>query len=191
MNRLLPRAFLAALAVLAGAGGCSDPNVLAKASLTNEVDTLLLWSLTDGPLNQPSAYSLNSRNGVRTWEAGTNFEFAFDETANGAPVLLPIEVLGLLPTGAVKPGLKRSTVTFDQMTKAPLNGYQGSDTIPIAVGDRFFVRTTVSTCSALGVPLYGKIEILALDPVAHTVKLRALADQNCGYRGLNLGIPKH
>jgi len=58
------------------------------------------------------------------------------------------------------------------------------------VGDRFFVRTTVSTCSLLGVPLYGKLEVLELDPTQHTVKVRVLANQNCGYRSLNIGIPK-
>ena len=58
------------------------------------------------------------------------------------------------------------------------------------VGDLFFIRTTVSTCSFLGVPLYGKLQVIELDPVAHTVRVQVLANQNCGYRGLNLGIPK-
>lgn len=182
---------LAGLAVMVVLGGCSDPNELARASLSNEVDTLQLWSLTQGPLSQPTAYSLNARNGVRTWEVGNNFEFAFDENAAGQPVLLPLEVLGLLPTGAVRPGLKPTTLGFDQMTRAPLNDYLGSDTVVVAVGERYFIRTTVSTCSLLGVPLYGKLEILEHDAQAHTLKIRALANQNCGYRGLNLGIPKH
>jgi len=182
---------VAGLVTIAVLGACSDPNQLARASLSNEVDTVQLWSLTKGPLAQPTAYSLNARNGVRTWEVGNNFEFAFDEDAAGQPVLLPLEVLGLLPTGAVRPGLKPTSLGFDQMTRAPLNDYLGSDTLFVAVGDRYFLRTTVSTCSLLGVPLYGKLEVLAHDPAAHTLTIRVLANQNCGYRGLNLGIPKH
>jgi hypothetical protein len=186
MSRSIPLVVLTSfIAVVA----CSDPNAIPKANVPNEVDTLTLWSLTDGPLTKPTAYSINARNGVRTWEVGNNFEFAFDEDAAGRPVFLPTGLLGLLSSSAFKPGLKPSTVGFDQMTKAPSNGYTVADTIPIAVDDLFFVRTTISTCSLLGVPLYGKLRVLALDPVEHTVQIEVLANQNCGYRSLNLGIP--
>jgi hypothetical protein len=190
MNRLLT--CLAGAAFIAVIGACSDPNAIPNASVSNEVDTLFLWSLTDGPLTRPTAYSINARNGVRTWEAGSNFEFAFDEDAAARPVFLPTDVLGLLGTDAVKPGLRRAdaNTTFDLMTKAPSNGYVVSDTIPVAVGDLYFVRTTVSTCSLLGVPLYAKLEVLELDAAQHTVRLRVLANQNCGYRALTVGIPK-
>lgn len=191
MNPLLRRAGLASLAAFVALAACSDPNAIPNASAANVVDTLTLWSLRQGPIAEPSAYSLNVRNGVRTWEVGNGFEFAFDEDGAGRPVFLPTDVLGLLSSTAFKPGLKPSTSTFDQMTKAPSNGYIVSDTVPIAVGDLFFVRSTISTCSLLSVPLYGKLEVLALDSVApHTVTIRVLADQNCGYRGLNLGIPR-
>jgi hypothetical protein len=98
-----------------------------------------------------------------------------------------------LGTGALKPGLVRAAdnLTFDQMTRAPSNGYIVSDTVPIAVGDRYYVRTTVSTCSVLGVPLYGKLEVLEIDTAQHTVKLQVLANQNCGYRDLTIGLPRH
>jgi hypothetical protein len=190
MNRLICGVLGAAFIAVAGA--CSDPNAIPDASASNEVDTLFLWSLTDGPLTEPTAYSINARNGVRTWEVGNNFEFAFDETAGGQPVFLPTGVLDLLGDGSLKPGLKRPAagVGFDQMTKAPSNGYIVADTVPIAVNDLFYIRTTVSTCSLLGVPLYGKLEVLELDQVQHRVRVRVLANQNCGYRGLNPGIPK-
>ena len=187
MNRSLPGLVVAALLVSLG---CSDPNALLPASLSNTVDTLTLWPLSTGPLNQPTAYSLNSRNGVRTWDLGTDFEFVYDVDAAGRPVFLPIDLLGLLSKNAFKPGLIRATIGFDQMTKAPLNGYVTSDTVPIAVGETYYLRSSVSTCAAIGVPLYGKLEILAIDATTKAVQLRALADQNCGYRGLNLGIPK-
>ncbi len=190
MNRYIRGAALAAFVAVAGA--CSDPNALADPTTSNVVDTVTLWSLTQGPLTAPTAYSISARNGVRTWEVGSQFEFAFEETAGGAPAFLPTDVLGLLGDGAVKPGLKRPAAgtTFAQLTKAPSNGYIVSDTVPIAVGDLFYIRTTVSTCSILSVPLYGKLEVLAIDPVAHTVTIQVLANQNCGYRSLNPGLPK-
>ena len=40
-------------------------------------------------------------------------------------------------------------------------------------------------------PQYGKLEVLQIDTVAHTITFQHLVDQNCGYRGLEPGIPKH
>ncbi len=158
-------------------------------SSPNVIDTVTLWSLTDGPLTQPTAYSLTFRDGVRTWEAGSGFEFAYDVGDDGSSRFLPLAVLGLAPPNRLRPGLKRSTVGFDQMRRAPLNGYLTQDSIPVAEGDLFFIRTTVSTCSIYGVPLYGKLEVLDIDTAAGTVTFRALTNQNCTYRSLNLGLP--
>ncbi len=188
MNRYFLAA--AAAAFIAAAGACSDSTDIS-ASAPNVVDTVTLWALTGGPLTQPTAYSVSARAGLRTWEAGNSFDFVFDEDANGNPVFIPTDVLGLLSSTAFKPGLKRSEVdSFSQMVKAPQNNYIVSDTIPIAVGDFFYIRTTISTCSSLSVPEYGKLEVLALDSVAHTMTMQVLANQNCGFRGLRVGLPK-
>lgn len=190
MNRITTGLTLAAF--LAAAGACSDPNALADASVSNVVDTAVtLWSLSNGPLTRPTAYSIVARNGVRTWEVGSAFEFAFDVTPDGRFVFLPTDLLGLLSSTALKPGLRPTTQTFDQMTRAPSNGYIATDTIPVVVGDRFYIRTTVSTCSVLSVPLYGKLEVIRVDSVEQTVTLKVLVDQNCGYRGLKEGLPKN
>ena len=181
---------LLGLIAFAALAACSDPNQLAPASLGNGVDTLTLYSLATGPLTQPTAYSLAAGTAVRTWAVGTNFEFAYSVDQTGKSVFLLLDVLGLASASSIKPGVIRSTLSFDGMTKAPLNGYITSDTIFVAEQDRFYLRTGISTCVSLGVPLYGKLEVLDIDSVAQTVKLRVLANQNCGYRGLGLGIPK-
>lgn len=181
----LTRALTLASFVLLAA--CSEETGIPDPSIDNAMDTVTLWSLSDGPLTQPTAYSLNLRSGVRTWEAGSGFEFAYEVDAAGRSNFLPLEVLGLAQPGSLLPGLKRSDVGFDQMRRAPLNGYLTRDTIPIAEGDLFFVRTTVSTCSVFGVPLYGKLEVLDIDTAAGTVTFQAITNQNCTYRGLTLG----
>lgn len=183
---------MAALVAFVAVAACSDPNDIADASLTNEVDTVTVFSHTFGSVTQPSAYSIASRAPVRTWEAGINYEFVYDVDSTGQGLVLPIELFHILPVGAFQPGLKRPepTTGFDQMTKAPLNGYTTSDTIPIAAGDLFYVRTTVSTCTILSVPLYAKIKVIDFDTTAKSVRLQVLANQNCGYRGLKTGIPK-
>ena len=169
---------------------CGANNGVPPASIDNVIDTVTLHSLATGPLQAPTAYSLNARNGVRTWDVGTNFEFAFSTDAGGRTFFLPLDVLGLASNNSVKPGLKPSAVDFDQLTKAARNGYTTSDSIEIAAGETYFIRSAINTCSALSVPLYGKLKVLFIDPVADTVRLEVLANQNCGYRALTLGIPK-
>lgn len=187
----MPRATLLILASLfAATVACSDPNQIAPASITNDTTVVTLYSLRTGPLTKPNAYSLNAGTSVQIWQVGTNFEFAFWMDATGKSELLPLDVLGLSASGSVKPGLLKSTVSFDAMTKAPQNGYITSDSVVIAEGERYYIRTGVNTCSALGVPLYGKLEVLDIDTTAATAKLMVLANQNCGYRGLGFGIPK-
>ena len=169
---------------------CSDPNAIPRAYLENDTATVTLASLERGLVTQPTAYSLSLASAVRTWEAGTNFDFVFSMDAQDRTAFLPLASLGLSTTAAVKPGLLKTTTAWDAMTKAPLNGYVTLDSVPIAEQDRFYLRTAVSTCVGLGVPLYGKLQILDIDTAAATVKFLVLSDQNCGYRGLALGVPK-
>ena len=165
MLRTLPVVLLSAFVVVAA---CSDPNALPRAYLANQIDTLTLASLERGAVSQPNAYSLNLRSGVRTWEVGINFEFVFSMDLQDKTAFLPVALLGSGGNIAVKPGLLRSTAEWDAMTKAPLNGYITLDTVPIAELDRFYLRTAVS-CLGLGVPLYGKLEVLDIDTAAATV----------------------
>jgi hypothetical protein len=177
----------AAIVLLAA---CGADNGIPDASISNLVDTVTLHSLSKGPLQSPTAYSLNSRSGVRTWDVGTNFEFAYSTDASDRSFFLPLDVLGLASSNSVKPGLKPSTIDFDQVKIAPRNGYTTSDSIPIVVGQTWFIRSAINSCSALSVPLYGKLKVLAIDTALNTATLQVLANQNCGYRALTLGIPK-
>ena len=43
-------------------------------------------------------------------------------------------------------------------------------------------------CS-IGVPHYGKLVVTGIDTVANTVTFLVMVNQNCGYRGLETGLP--
>jgi hypothetical protein len=178
---------LLALLPLALAAACSDSNSLADPTTENFVDTVTVGSLTDTPITTASGFSVPS-GPIRT-DQTAEFDFAFDiegDAATGTPVLLPRAALGLSSTNSADPGLQKRDETFDGLDVAPSNGYITKEKLPVAVGDRFAVRSRV-LCTALGVPLYAKIEVLRFEN--NSIVLKVLSDVNCGYRGLEPGFP--
>ena len=186
MHRFLRPFLLLALAV---AIACSDANSAGDATETNVVDTVTLGALDGTPLSVPSAYNI-STGAVRT-DQSVDFEFAYNirKLADGTyqRVFLPRSALGLTTTTA-NPGLQLQEPTFDQITRAPSNGYTADSAVPIQVGERYAVRSRV-VCTSLGVPLYGKLEILSFQD--STVTFKTLTDLNCGFRDLTPGLPKN
>jgi hypothetical protein len=180
LHRLL--LLLPCAAVLA----CSDSNSLPDPTDENAVEDNTVGSLTDTPITTASGFSLTA-GPIRTDQTG-EFDFAFDiegDAATGQAVLLPRAALGITSTTSADPGLQQSDETFDDISVAPSNGYITEEKVPIAAGDVLLVRGRV-TCS-IGVPLYAKIQIL--DIADGSLHFKVLADQNCGYRGLEPGFP--
>ncbi len=177
----------AAALAIAAIAACGNPNALADATIANVESTVTLFALTGTPISTPSAYSIADGRPIRS-DQGAAFDFAFNIDGSGKPVLLPLFVINLGVTSGTNAGFLASTDAFDAVLQAPLNGYNTADTLHIAVGDRYVVRSRV-VCSSLGVPQYGKIEISAIDAAQRTVSFRVLTDNNCGYRGLAPGLP--
>jgi hypothetical protein len=178
-----------ALAAIALLTGCGNPNDLADATIPNVESSITLSALTGTPIAAPSAYSVAEARAVRI-DQGAAFDFAFNIDAGGRAVFLPLAVLGLGVQSGTNAGFLKVDQTFEGIESAPLNGYVTADTLPIAVGERYVVRSRV-VCAGLGLPKYGKIEITAIDPTpgARTVTFRVLTDDNCGYRGLQPDLP--
>ncbi|MDZ4675166.1 MAG: hypothetical protein SGI84_11975 [Gemmatimonadota bacterium] len=178
------------LAVLVSAplvGACSDPNFLNPPTSENIIISARLWAIQGTPINLPSAWSVPLRTRIRL-DQSPNFDFAFDINPAGQPVLLPRGAFGLLePTG--NPGLLPTPKEWDEITLAVLNGYLTSDTIPIATGDRLYVRSSSTGICFNSAPLYAKMQILEIDLTDRSVLYRILTDANCGYKGLELGLP--
>lgn len=184
------RRFAFVLSVLAAAAGaaCSDANSLPDPTVSNFVDTLTIGALEGTAISTPSGFGIQA-GGVRT-DQTVNFEFAYNvrrlDDGTYQRVFVPRAALGI-SLNTANPGLQRREESFDAITRAPSNGYVSDSVVPVAVGDRFIVRSRVDPCPTLGVPLYGKIEILAF--ADSTVTFRTLVDQNCGYKDLLPGLP--
>src|SRR4051812_7571273 len=173
--------------LLLALSACSDDNGLPDPTVSNVERTETLYAVAGTPVATPSAYAIEGSRRVRT-DSTTNFDFAYNVEAGGQHVFLPRAVLGIDSLASVKPGLQASTESFEGITTAPSNGYTTDSVIAIGVGERYVVRGRV-TCLSLGLPKYGKLEVVSFDDVARSVTFRILTDDNCGFKGLQPGLP--
>jgi hypothetical protein len=174
--------------LLLGAVACSDSNGLGDPTLPNQERTQTLYSLVGTPVATPSGYALEGGRTVRTDQTDA-FDFAYSIEADGRHVFLPRAALGIDTSTTVKPGFLARAESFQDITLAPSNGYITDSAVPFLVGDRFVVRSRV-TCS-IGVPKYAKLEVLTYDDAVKTVTFRILVDDNCGFKGLEPGLPEN
>lgn len=177
-----------ALVGLAGGalGACDDPNALLDATVPNVVDTISLFAYQGTPVSTPSGYSIIDARAVRI-DQRPDFDFAFNLAPGDVAWLLPPAALGLAQNLSLEPGMLEPSADFDDLTIAQLNGYRTSDTLVVSPGQTWVARSRIA-CS-LGVPLYAKLRILSIDPAQRTLTFEVLANRNCGYRGLEPGLP--
>ena len=175
---------LTGLALLAAA--CGDTTGLPAAFFTNVVDTVSLYALRGTPVTQPSAYTLDGAQAVRT-DQTTALDFAFDFDSLGAPALFPTGAINL---GQLS-GLQHFTTPFAAIKLAPTGGYIFDKPLALDTGTVVLVRSRPTLCSfGVTVSLYAKLRVLAVDSTARRLDFEILVDQNCGYRGLELGLPQ-
>jgi hypothetical protein len=168
---------------------CGDPNLLLPANFFNEVDTVTVYALTDTPVWRPSAYAMTDGLTVRL-DQTNSADFAFDIYPDSQPALLPGAVVGQPSQRGLNPGLLRANAPFDSLVIAVVSGYQTNDTVHAEVGSVFYARANIIPTCFLGVPPYAKIEVLAVDYTERSMQFRILVNRNCGYKGLEPGIPE-
>lgn len=178
-----------ALTAAAALEGCGDPLSLLPARIENREDTVRVWAATETPLNLPSGYVIPSRQRVRLDQV-SSFDFIYDVDPAGRTILLPLGAVVNTGTAGGIPGFIETPTPFDQITIAEQLGYVTKDTVVAAVGKVYYVRATVDGSCSLGVPYYAKMEILAMDASERSMTFRIVTNINCGYRGLELGLPK-
>jgi hypothetical protein len=174
------------LLALSATAACGDDDALADPTSENVVDTVTVGSLTDTPITTASGFSV-SQGAVRT-DLDPGFDFAYDiqgPPETGTRVILPRAALGIPSSGTAEPGVMRREEAFDAIEAAPSNGYVTEEAVPVALGERYIVRSRV-VCD-IGVPVYAKVEIIGFED--NSLVLKRLKNVNCGYRGLEPGLP--
>ncbi len=176
---------------------CGSPVGLPPAYITNTVDTVHLYALSGTAVSLPSGFEIQVKLVVRT-DVTPLFDFAFDIDTAGRAVMLP--------TGALKmgrnSGLQVVKIPFDSIHTALLTNYNRDSATVIHENDVVLAQSIPTTCT-YGVPAayYAKMHILSIDTATtvdtttglpgRRVDFEILANSNCGYRGLDPGLPKH
>jgi hypothetical protein len=168
---------------------CGDPFALPRATLANIVDTVSLYALSGTPPRTPSGYFLGnylSPPAPVLIQNGDGFDFAVDLDSAYRPMLLPT---GALRLGRAS-GAQVTTLPFDSITIAPAGGFQLDSAVTVEVGGRAIVHSRNVSCS-FGIPAvyYAKLQILAVDSATRRIDFQILVNDNCGYRGLEPGVP--
>jgi hypothetical protein len=171
------------------AAGCGDDNPLADPTVRNTVDTVGLGSVFGSDILTPSGYSVAASATVGIDSIGTaDFIYLVDTVAGTARHLfVPRGGLGLPSVGA-EPGLLATDAEFDAVREARSSGYVTDDSVAIAPGDVFLLRSQGNACGSLGISQYGKLGILEIADSG--VTFQVLTNNNCGYRGLEPGLPE-
>jgi hypothetical protein len=180
--------FLSSLAVatLGAVGLACNDSLLGPATLENFVDTVTLHALSGTAISLPSGFSMIDAQPVRT--DSTDFDFAFEITGSGAPLIYPSGALGL----STVPGVQRSTKAFQDIKMAPIDGYESDSALAVTANDVFLARSRTSFVGCLffgQVSRYGKFRVLTIDLSARSITLEMLVNRNCGYRSLEVGLP--
>ena len=183
-------ALFSALFSVAIVAACSSNTDLPAPTDANIIDTTTMWALNGTAVTDPSGFSIPDRTAVRT-DQSSAFDFVFNIDNSGKAVFLPIDLLGLGAVSGLNPGLYITPTPFDSIKSAVTGDmYVFDDTVNVVVGSSYYARSRV-VCTTLSVPQYGKIEVLAVDPVERSITIRYLVNNNCGYLSLELGFPRN
>jgi len=175
---------------VATVAACSSNTDLPAPTDANLIDTTTMWALNGTAVTDPSGFSIPDRTAVRT-DQSSAFDFVFNIDNSGKAVFLPIDLLGLGAVSGLNPGLYITPTPFDSIKSAVTGDmYVFDDTVNVVVGSSYYARSRV-VCTTLSVPQYGKIEVLAVDPVERSITIRYLVNNNCGYLSLELGFPRN
>jgi len=186
----LPRTGLALLAVAATTAACGDANLLPPANVAVAEDTVTLWAVTGTAIALPSAYDVVLTVPART-DRTADFDFVFDfvrdsVTGDTVPALEPRGAMGLSADG----GLITVSSTFDALTSAPGSGYNSYSPVYLDTTTVVAVRSRTQTCNfGITSGIFAKVQPLVISRTFRKIILRLVVDPNCGYRGLQLGIP--
>lgn len=179
---------LAALALASQTLSCGDPLSLAPPVFPNRVDTVSVYAVTGTPISRPSGYVISIRSAVRL-DLFPSFDFAYHIDGAGKRSFLPYDLVTGSERTSGNPGLQPTETPFEAIDVAQQLGYIVRDTVEVVPGQVYYVRSELPQGCAFGTPFYAKLQVLAVDDSARTVRFQILNNINCGYRGLTVGLP--
>ncbi len=181
---------LLALLGLVACGG--DDPFRGSATVPNEVSEISMAAFSTGTV-APSALDLVSLRVVRPelQSTGTvNFQLALDVNASGTVSLLPVLALLSPPNGGTSVGLQRTAVAFDDITRAPVDGFTADSVLTTQRGEAVFFLVQAGVCT-FGEPFYGKLVVEGVNTETRRLIVRILINRNCGFRDLTIGLPRN
>ena len=179
--------------------GCGDPFAVLPATKTNTIDTLDLFAVNGTGLRKPSGYVLAGKVLIQIGISpppvvnAPPFDFLFRVDPQAGPQFVPFFAVAPAPVGQSSsghPGLLVTATPFDAITEGQQSGYTVDKPINLRPGLVLLVQSSLPNDCFLGIPYYAKIEVISFDETVRSVKFRILTDNNCGYRGLEPGLPK-
>ena len=187
-----------ALGVVLFSVGCDNTLALPLAVTPNIIDTVTLHALQGTPINAASGFDVIVGLTARTDRQSDadrlrgipppGFDIAFDIGDDSLALIFTTGALGL----NARSGIQSSDRAFGDIVIAPLEDYQ-LDTLVVGVDSVFIVRSRLTSFGCvffLGrLPRYGKFHVLDLNLETRQITLENLVNVNCGYRGLEFGIP--
>lgn len=170
--------------------GCGDELSLLPPRFANQVDTTALWAASLTPVTQPSGFVISAGARVRLDQV-TYFDFYYDISPDGERFFIPFAAVVNTGRTVGNAGFRQElSIPFEDITIAPQDNYISQDTVRFRVGDVFYVRSQIESSCILGIPYYSKIQVLSVDDSARAVSFQVLINANCGYRSLEIGLPK-
>lgn len=187
------RRLTGALALLLAAA-CGDPNEI-RASFETSEGTVTVYALSGTPAWAPAGITLMEVPAAVRVGPDYGFDVAL-EFEGATPRLYPLQLVAsdVVVGRARRVGIQKlAGATFDAVTRAPNNGYDFAAPVTLAVGDVGVIESQNHPFCTSGFSfpytIYAKFLVEAVDPVARSVRLKMVSDPNCGFRGLEDGLP--
>lgn len=171
------------------AGGCNDNSLLTSWNGTPDTVTLISASRPqDTGLGSGLDITLVRPVVIEQLGQGSAFDVALTEPVDSGFSLTPSTVLlGQVTRAGIVPTLAS---TLDAITSAPSDTavYVQTRSVPVHVGDIVIVRSRRTSCLLTTGSYYAKVQVLATDSSAGTVRMAVVANPNCGDQSL---VPNH
>jgi len=178
LKRYMMGAVCASALTLFGCGSSTEPILVP---VPDEAGEATLFDVVTGDILDPAAFDVLSGSAVRT-DQFSGWDFLFQVAEDGTTLLWPRPaVIG----EGEDAGLRPIATTFDALREAPETGYTTFDSLPVAAGNVFAVRSRRDPIyGSIRCRRYAKLEVLGIDEAEGTIEFQYLVNPNCEKRTL-------